>query len=605
MRQKLDGLQHGPVQVGRLAPAPRVTHELEQAPGDLLAAIGFLLDEAEVVPEVADLRHRGGLAVPQTALERFGAPGDRRERIVQLVRDAGGEPARRRESLREEHPPLEPFRERDVLHQEDRVRAAIARRLDGRRGEPEDLRIAGDDHLFLDRADASAVERLAEEPLHERCPVTRQEAREWAAGVGLARQRAGPGAVDPHHVEVGVEHEHPERQRLQHHLDEPLLGVELAGPVGDHPLQLGIQAGMLQRDRRLVRERHQQLLLVRRELVDVAPQDADGPDRPLADAQRCREHRSEAGGAREVRIPIARVRPEIAALHRPSLLHGAPGDPLAPAKPNRRHHLRRHVEARHHDQLVRRRIERRDATGVDAEHAAHFLQDHPDRPADVEARGDRPARREKRACLARPPNALVGEAPLLDPQGHGARELGDHIEVHVVDGSMTCGRERDRPQHRAAGCQGDERHRTVAERGKHAEARLGRRVALEVVDPHPGAGGHDAREQRPLERHPRPAWRVRRKSRRRQVDDLELTALGVEQQHVDRVEPHELGRALGERGEHLVERVARREQPRDPVKHGRAQGQPLTIVPTVDGRPELMREARRHRRRRQARDSTE
>ena len=325
----------------------------------------------------------------------------------------------------------------------------------------------------------------------------------------------------------------------------------------------------------------------------------------VADEQRHHQHRAEAAGAREVRIFRARVGPEVAALHRTSLLHRASGDPLSRTQSNGRHRRRRHVEARRHHQLVRRGVDRQQAARVDAEDAPRPLQEHLDRPADIQARRDRPARLEERAGLARAPDAPFGEARPLDRQRQGARELGDHIEVGVVESSGAQSRERDRAEHGAARCQGDERHRPGAAGGQHAVARLGHRVALEVVDPHPGAGGHDAREQRPLQRHPRTARRGRRKPARRQVDELELAAHGVEQRHADRVEPHELRRALGERGEYLVERMARREQPRDPIQHGGAPRQPVTRAPALDGRPELARQARRQRRRRQASAPTE
>src|SRR2546428_5655820 len=85
VRQELDRLQHHRVHVGRAAPAPGVADELEQAPGDLLAAIGLLLDEAEVVREIVELGGARRPAVRQAPLERLRAAGDRREGAVQLV----------------------------------------------------------------------------------------------------------------------------------------------------------------------------------------------------------------------------------------------------------------------------------------------------------------------------------------------------------------------------------------------------------------------------------------------------------------------------------------------------------------------------------------
>src|SRR5207247_5609848 len=120
VRQELDRLEHDRVQVGGLQAAARVAHELEQASGDLLAAVSLFLDQTEVMAEVGVLRQRALIDRPQLSLERLGAARDRRERIVQLVCDPRSEPARRREPLREKHLALEPLRARDVLYPDDR-----------------------------------------------------------------------------------------------------------------------------------------------------------------------------------------------------------------------------------------------------------------------------------------------------------------------------------------------------------------------------------------------------------------------------------------------------------------------------------------------------
>ena len=163
--------------------------------------------------------------------------------------------------------------------------------------------------------------------------------------------------------------------------------------------------------------------------MDIAPQDADGSDRPLADQERYREHRAEAACPREVRILVAGVCPEVGALHRPPLLYRAPRHPLAEAQPDRRDQLLWNVEARDHDQLVGRRIERRHAARVDSQDSPGLLQDHPDRSADVEAGGDGTAGLEERAGLAGAAHALVEEPRAVDGD---ARLFGEGLEHALV-----------------------------------------------------------------------------------------------------------------------------------------------------------------------------
>jgi hypothetical protein len=276
-----------------------------------------------------------------------------------------------------------------------------------------------------------------------------QELGERTVSVGGASQGAGTGRVDPDHVELTVEHEDADRHRLQHHLDEPLLGVELLGPVGDHPLQLGVEAGVLQRNRRLARQRHQELLLMRRELVDAVPQDGDRTDRVVAPEQRRHEHRAIAAAAGHVGIHRAGVDRQVGALHGTSLLHRETRDPLALLQPDRRPQGGRYVEARGHHELARRGIDRQQSARVDAEDAACLFQQDPDRPVHVEAGGDRPACLEERVSFSRPPAALLGEAPPLDPEGQRARELGDHLEVAIPQRAGPGGGERDGAEHGA------------------------------------------------------------------------------------------------------------------------------------------------------------
>ena len=198
----------------------------------------------------------------------------------------------------------------------------------------------------------------------------------------------------------------------------------------------------------------------------------------------------------------------------------------------------------------------------------------------------------------RPAATLVGEAPPLDAQGERARDLGDHLEVGVAQSAGTRGGERDGAEH-GAGRQRHQRQRPVAAVGEHAPARLRRIVVLEIVDAYGSAGGHHALQQGSLEGCPGPGGRRSPKRAGRQVEALEGAALGVEQRHADRVEPHQPRDAIGERGEHLLERVRRRQQGHEPVDDLGAPCQPLEIAPAVDGRAQLAGKARRQGRGRQ------
>src|SRR5207245_9567151 len=101
-----------------------------------------------------------------------------------------------------------------------------------------------------------------------------------------------------------------------------------------------------------------------------------------------------------------------------------------------------------------------------------------------------------------PAAARVGQTPPLDPDRQRPRELTDILDVAVVEGARPASGENNRPEEVAAGHEGDERRRAEARCREDSAARLGNVIALEVVDPHRGAGGHDAAEPRALETHP-------------------------------------------------------------------------------------------------------
>ena len=95
------------------------------------------------------------------------------------------------------------------------------------------------------------------------------------------------------------------------------------------------------------------------------------------------------------------------------------------------------------------------------------------------------------------------------------------------------------------------------------------------------------------------AGHTQRDFARDDVDDLELLPLFVQERHGDRVERHELRHAPRERTEHVVERVGRSQEPRDLVHHGRAERPPVEVPDAAERLPELSRDARRQRARRE------
>ncbi len=92
-----------------------------------------------------------------------------------------------------------------------------------------------------------------------------------------------------------------ERQRLEHHLHEPLLLVELARALGDHGLE-ALRVGPHRAEEPRVLEGHAPPGRRRRdarasssaeEAMHVGAQDGEGPDGAAAHAQRHRQHRAQ------------------------------------------------------------------------------------------------------------------------------------------------------------------------------------------------------------------------------------------------------------------------------------------------------------------------
>ncbi len=223
----------------------------------------------------------------------------------------------------------------------------------------------------------------------------------------------------------------------------------------------------------------------------------------------------------------------------------------------------------------------------------------------VEARGDELTGRVQRRQLVGPAPALFGETPLFDPEGQGAPEVGDRLDVRLGERAGPVRGEHDRAENLTAAHQRHEHDRAEGARGENPAAHLGHLLALDVVDPDRRAVGHDARQQGALERHPPLARPRRRRSARRHVDELELTPLGVELRHGEQVEPDELRRALGEGGEQVVDRVSRREHAGDLGDRRLTTHPLLALAELFQRRAQLLRQLRGQRRRLEDADATD
>ena len=83
------------VHVGGSAAAARIANEVEQAAGDLLAAVGLLLDQREIAREVLERIQVAQVRVVGPLPQGLRAARDGREGVVELVGHPRGEPARR------------------------------------------------------------------------------------------------------------------------------------------------------------------------------------------------------------------------------------------------------------------------------------------------------------------------------------------------------------------------------------------------------------------------------------------------------------------------------------------------------------------------------
>ena len=152
-----------PVHVGDGAAAPRLADELEEARRELLAAVRLLLDQRQVRREVLERVQRAERGILRALAQRLRAPRDGGEGVVQLVGDAGDEPARRGEALGEEHLALQSLLQGDVLDEDQGVRGAAARGMERRAGEPEGAGVTALDHDLLGVAHLPALEDGGEE----------------------------------------------------------------------------------------------------------------------------------------------------------------------------------------------------------------------------------------------------------------------------------------------------------------------------------------------------------------------------------------------------------------------------------------------------------
>ena len=236
--QELERLLDQDVDLRGRAAASRIAHELQEASGDLLAAVGLLLDELKVSREILEGVETGELGDLRALHQRLRAAGDGRQRIVQLVGHPRGEPPGRAQPLGQEHLALEALLHRDVFDQHDRVRRLAAGPVQRRRCQPKRARLRSGDHLLLRPAHLARGEHPRQELADARRLRGREELDERAPASGLEREQRRPFTVGADHPELPVEHEEPEGQRFQHDFHEPLLLVHLARARGHHRFEL-------------------------------------------------------------------------------------------------------------------------------------------------------------------------------------------------------------------------------------------------------------------------------------------------------------------------------------------------------------------------------
>ncbi len=344
-----DQLQHlvdQHVQIGGRPPAARIPHEVEQAPGDLLAPVGLLLDQRQIGGKVLERVQVAQVRVLGPLLERLRAARDGGQRIVQLVRHPRGEPARGGEPLGQEHLPLQPLLQRDVLHQHQDVGRLRSPQRRGGQAHREGLAARG--QILLGVPHLARRDRALQKGPHHPCLGRRHQLHERPPRGRSDRHQGRPLPVRADHAQLRVEHEEAQGQCLQHDLHEALLLVEFVGARLHHGLEpLGVGAhraeepGVLECHRGLVREGRHQRLLLGGEVVHVGAQDGEGPDGLVADDERGGQHGAEA----RLRVAHARVAVEIGGLGGAPLLHRGSGDALAHPQADRGKVLGGQVEA--------------------------------------------------------------------------------------------------------------------------------------------------------------------------------------------------------------------------------------------------------------------
>jgi len=236
------------------------------------------------------------------------------------------------------------------------------------------------------------------------------------------------------------------------------------------------------------------------------------------------------------------------------------------------------------------RIEQADATAGGRDEGGHRPADPVEHRGDVEPGRDELAGAVERGQLLRPAAALVHEPPLLDRRGQRAREIGDDLDVGLVEGGALRGGERDGAEHAAAADQRHQQRRAVALGGELPAARFGHGVGGHVVDAHRRRPGRDRRDEGVFQRQPRVARRHTAHRPGEDVDHAEGATLGVEQRHRHGFVPHQPRQSLGEAPEDVVERVTGHQQAGDLVEDGDPQRALLQAPHLFDGGAELATE---------------
>ena len=208
--------------------------EVEQRIDDALAALHFALDEPQ--PFTQRVGWFG-----ERILQTLGARGDRRQRIVDLVHDTGGERADGGELLRLVETLLRLAPIGDVLTHGDHVRDRPVVEPHGNLGDAKGAQLAGRSGLHLEDLQPTRGEHLIELATQHLGRLAMQDLEDRAAEGLLARHtlHARLALAIPHGDAVlAVDDVQADRQRVDDAFGDAALAIDLARAVDD----LGLEA---------------------------------------------------------------------------------------------------------------------------------------------------------------------------------------------------------------------------------------------------------------------------------------------------------------------------------------------------------------------------